>query len=67
MSIEGYFFYSRKQNEMCVQPKDKDTYAKLDNGDIVLYSEMRDIDKPFGTWDDYVFLGHGKFHHMEDK
>ena len=68
MSIQGYFFYSQKQQDNKKHyGKRGDAYAKLDNGEIVLYTQMRDTNEPLGNLDDYVYLGHGEFHHRENK
>ena len=70
MAIEGYFFYSEKQKkEQCGAEDNKENYCKLKNsGEIVEYTEMRtSTNKPFGDWDDYIYLGWGEYHHLEER
>jgi len=44
----------------------RSVYANLDNGEIVEYTEwLRREGKPTGNFDDFVFLGTGKYHHSE--
>ena len=62
--MKGHFYYSRKQDEAyrTIFPRTHNvTLCKLDNGDIVEYSEMTDLDrpKPDFQWSDMKYLGTG--------
>lgn len=61
--MKGYFWYSEKQAQLIWKLQGHKNYCQLDNGEIKHYTEMNDNDKPGGRWDDYVFLGHGEYHH----
>ena len=61
--LEGYFWYSAKQFDMLLH----NNYCQLDNGEVVHYTEMNDKNKPSGKWDDYKYLGHGKYHHTTNQ
>lgn len=41
-----------------------DTFAKLEDGRIVEYTEMCHEERPSGNVDDYVLLGKGDFDHL---
>lgn len=63
-----YVWYSEKQfqhvynNEMMFSwEKDKPNEALLENGNIVIYTELTEKDKPTGNFDDYKLLGKGKW------
>lgn len=64
--MEGTFWYSEKQKEAQSQLGwGHRNYARLDNGEVVEYTEMSSQCnfKPCGAWDDYKFLGHGVYSH----
>jgi hypothetical protein len=65
----GKFYYSQKQLETIefFEPNHRQTYAKLNSGEIVPYTEMVGIKHLHLTcnWDDAVFLGFGIYHHSE--
>jgi hypothetical protein len=62
-SMKRDYYFSQKQFKHCSNMPDYwRCYAKLDNGRIELYSEAVEVGhKPTGEWDDYVFLGTGRF------
>ena len=39
-------------------------FATID-GKIVQYTEAKETLAQSGSWDDYVYLGEGEFHHLE--
>ena len=68
----GYhFWYSKKQekmmSKMCIdsQCSPELNNFSLINGTVVLYSEANPKSTPAGNWDDYIYLGMGKFSHSE--
>jgi len=62
--LEGHFWYSEKQAETIQHMGHYHTnYCQLDNGKIVVYTEMANDNHPNGKWEDYKYLGHGFYHH----
>jgi len=59
-----HFFYSASQAEVLRENRAKRIFAKI--GDkIVEYTEACHRKKPYGFWEDYVYLGEGTFSHIE--
>lgn len=59
-----YVWFSEKQYQHYFDSKNDDfkpNEALLENGKIVIYTEMTVKDKPSGAWDDYKLLGRGKW------
>jgi len=67
LNDKGHFFYSRKQEKQYRRSAENEgkthlpTYCMLENGDIREYTEWCHTNKPSGEWDDYVYLGEGKY------
>lgn len=66
----GYFWYSKKQADIRRNPPvDTATkfrnFAILDDGREVEYTLKNDTENHGCTWDDMVFLGHGKYSRSE--
>ena len=66
-TIRGKFYYSVKQSK--VLPISRRTFALLDNGKEVEYTEWvrPDRDGPLGKRDDYKYLGEGKVSRIEQQ
>ncbi len=66
MNNKGYFWYSKEQRktiDLLNIAHPITNYCQLDNGKIKEYTEWTLDNKPSGKWEDYVFLGHGEYHH----
>ena len=61
---EMYFiFFSVWQKNYQTENGLRATFAKLEDGSIVEYTEMSKNEKPSGNADDQILLGKGYFHH----
>ena len=63
MDKRNKFWFSSKQKYVRMQHTKPTIYMIFDNGDISEYTEMRpiDSDSPYGVWDDYEYIGEGKY------
>lgn len=62
---EMYFiFFSVWQKNYQTENGLRATFAKLEDGSIVEYTEMSKNEKPSGNADDQILLGKGYFHHI---
>jgi len=57
-----YVWYSYKQQLIMQSETLNYNLAILDNGSIVVYTELTKTKKPSGVFDDYIYLGRGKGH-----
>ena len=61
-SKSSHVWYSKKQFDMMQRNRDRFNQAILEDGSIVLYTEMTSTKKLTGLWDDYQYLGKGRWH-----
>ena len=60
-----FVFFSKEQNRHLKSLGDRSIFAKLENGNIVEYTELCRNEKPSSLFDDFVLLGRGDFDHIE--
>lgn len=53
-----FVWYSQKQNEV----QETHNSAILEDSSIVVYTELTKSKIPSGKWDDYTYLGRGKWY-----
>lgn len=64
MKITGHFWYSKEK----VRAKKESgrnhllTFCIVD-GKTSEYNELTDKKEPFGSWDDYAYIGYGEYSH----
>jgi len=59
-----FIFFSKEQKSYNREIGFRDTFARLEDGRIVEYTEMCRKERPSGNWDDYALLGKGDFDHV---
>lgn len=55
--LTGHFWYSDKQF-LCTR---RANIAVVGNDQEVVYTEMTSEPSPSGVWDDYIYVGYGKY------
>ena len=64
----NYVWYSEKQYRHYLKDENKSiNQALLEDGNIVIYTELTKKNKPFGAWGDYELLGRGRWHKVLNK
>jgi hypothetical protein len=65
-SGSDYFWFSQEQHDNAILIEGHvSNFAELNSGKIVEYTEGSSRNKISGEFDDYVFLGQGRWHHTE--
>lgn len=67
MERKIYFvFFSKEQKKILEDQGLRTTFARLEDGSIVEYTELCMKEKPSSLFDDFVLLGKGDFDHVDE-